>query len=154
MQGKAKVQLNSLWPRLFTDDFFIYNISFTAIASGTGSSTYELNVGDKDFQCMQFYMSMLDANGVHYPEALNSPAFAQLDGFTLDIVSSDDQRFMSNAIDVWALNTLKDNDLFKGMTFYNRTKYNFTVAGNNNLAKAAYPLTFTLDMIGYKLQAV
>jgi len=143
--------INLILPRVQLDDFFVYDIQFS-MANSTDSDNFELNVGDKDFLCVNPKVTMFDANGIHFPEA--SMAATALDSFTLDITSIDDKKFMSNPIDIWTLNDLANNPYFQGMFFRSRTKYNFQIAGDLGLTKGTYPMYFRLELIGYKLNRV
>lgn len=148
------MNLNEAYSRIEMENFFTYEVLFTDIANATDSSTVELNIGDKDFLCTVPIVSALDNNGINFPEAMNDAAGATIDEFTLNIESSDGNKFSSDPINAFTINKLVGNQMFKGLVFKNRTKYNFTIAGSDNLGAGSYPIRFRLELHGYKLKNI
>lgn len=151
LSGKIKMTLNEVAPRVELEEYYSQSIIFDDISTNTQSSTKELNIGDKDFLCIMPVVSVIDADGqdVNYNDAAR-------DLILFSFESQDGKKFQSDPVDIYTLNKLVFNNMFKGILLKNRTKYTFKIemAAFPASAKFTTKLKVRISLQGYQLKKV
>ncbi len=140
------MNLQEIYQRIDPLNFRALRVALQINTNNTNSDDSDLDVGQQDFFCINPYVSAIDTDGD--PVEIVTTR----DLFTLQINTDGNEMFIE-PVELFSLNSLHKNPLFKGFLMPRLTRYNFAVQGQGHpsASKLNYPLKIYIDLYGYKL---
>lgn len=142
------MNFNEVPPRLDLQSFFCEQLTLS-LSGSTASASGIITIGSRDFWVIEPHIWVIDSNG----NPLNENPTTVQDSILVNMYDNNDRKFNPDPINIFTLNRLKDNPLWKGWTIPRTTELTFevTLPGFPAASVSTYPIRIDINLLGYKL---